>query len=251
MSEDDEDDDAVRRYELEYMKKRRRQSEQSKNSEREQENTSGGKPSAAGPSNALSTSPAPAAGTGDCNAHHSSPKRVDDEAAKKLERQRQKNRERKHRRKEKKAMAAEAKKERAGRAKEEAEAVRKRKREEEAERRSRREGGGLDWKTCRLGVRFADVVEGRGPKVQDRKRVHVKYVLRAKPRTGKILDSSSDFSFRLGKGEVIRGWDIGLIGMRQGGVRHLVVPPGAGYGSKNIGAGSGADLFFEVTLLSC
>ena len=55
----------------------------------------------------------------------------------------------------------------------------------------------------------------------------------------------------MGKGEVIPGWEIGLLRMRQGGTRHLIVPPGAGYGNRNIGAGSGALLYFEITLLSC
>jgi FKBP-type peptidyl-prolyl cis-trans isomerase len=53
----------------------------------------------------------------------------------------------------------------------------------------------------------------------------------------------------LGKGEVISGWDIGLEGMKVGGVRRLIVPSGAGYGNKDVGAGRGADLYFEVELL--
>ena len=52
-------------------------------------------------------------------------------------------------------------------------------------------------------------------------------------------------------GEVIEGWEIGLQGMKQGGIRHIIVPPKAGYGTKDIGAGVGATLYFEVTLLKC
>jgi len=173
---------------------------------------------------------------------------------KKIERQRQKVQERKQRRKEKKAAAAATETNRTRLVKEAAEAEKNRKSEKEVTARQKKQlvgSGVLHWKTRQQGVRFADLVVGKGPVVQDRKKVHVKYTLRAKPRTGKVLDSSNRFSFRLGKGEVVRGWDIGLVGMRQGGVRHLVVPPGAGYGSKNVGAGSGADLFFEVTMLSC
>mmetsp|Transcript_20 Transcript_20/g.26 ORF Transcript_20/g.26 Transcript_20/m.26 type:complete len:194 (-) Transcript_20:61-642(-) len=103
----------------------------------------------------------------------------------------------------------------------------------------------------RKGVKFSDIIIGKGPQVRDRKKVRVRYKLRAKSKVGKILDSNENFGFRLGKGEVIQGWDVGLEGMRQGGVRHLIVPPGAGYGRKDVGAGSGADLYFEVTLLSC
>lgn len=103
----------------------------------------------------------------------------------------------------------------------------------------------------RKGVKYLDIIVGNGPHVRDRKKVRVKYTLRSKSKAGKVLDSSDNFGFRLGKGEVIEGWDIGLEGMRQGGLRHLVIPPEAGYGRKDIGAGPGADLYFEITLLSC
>ena len=55
----------------------------------------------------------------------------------------------------------------------------------------------------------------------------------------------------MGKGEVIQGWEIGLQGMRVGGIRHLIVPPNkAGYGpTQDIGAGPGAILHFHITLL--
>lgn len=92
---------------------------------------------------------------------------------------------------------------------------------------------------------------GKGPVVQDRKKVRVAYMLRAKHRYGKILDSSQDFGFRLGRGEVIDGWDIGVQGMRRGGKRHLIVPSQAGYGNQNIGAGKGGILFFELTVIAC
>ena len=85
--------------------------------------------------------------------------------------------------------------------------------------------------------------------VEDRKKIQVQYTLRAKHRTGKILDSSEHFSFRLGRGEVIEGWDIGVQGMRSGGGRrYLMVPPDAGYGRKNVGAGVGGILFFDITV---
>lgn len=105
--------------------------------------------------------------------------------------------------------------------------------------------------SCRKGVQYQDIVLGKGPMVQDRKKIHVKYTLRKQNATGKILDSSDMFGFRIGKGEVIQGWDIGLEGMKQGGIRHLLIPPEAGYGQKDIGAGKGGMLFFKVTLLAC
>ena len=102
-----------------------------------------------------------------------------------------------------------------------------------------------------MGVKYQDLIIGKGPAVQHRKKVRVSYTLRAKSHTtGKILDSSANFGFRLGKGEVIKGWDIGLQDMRVGGTRRFVVPPSAGYGfNKDVGAGRGADLYFQIELL--
>jgi len=103
-----------------------------------------------------------------------------------------------------------------------------------------------------MGVRYKEVVVGTGPVLVDRKKIVCQYVLRAKNKTGKVLDTGERFSFKFGKGEVIPGWEIGLKGMRQGGKRHILVPPNAGYGkNKDIGGGKGAMLYFEVTLLQC
>lgn len=65
------------------------------------------------------------------------------------------------------------------------------------------------------------------------------------------LDRDQPFAFVLGEGDVIRGWDEGIQGMKVGGQRTLIVPPQAGYGDA--GAGSdippGATLIFDVELL--
>jgi FKBP-type peptidyl-prolyl cis-trans isomerase len=102
-----------------------------------------------------------------------------------------------------------------------------------------------------MGVKYIDILVGSGPELLDRKRVVCQYVLRAIHKTGKVVDSGDNFSFKYGKGEVIKGWEIGLKGMRQGGRRHIIVPSKAGYGMKDIGAGKGATLYFEVNLLKC
>src|SRR3989338_6085105 len=71
---------------------------------------------------------------------------------------------------------------------------------------------------------------------------------------GRVFDSSLDrnlpFSFTLGVGQVIRGWDEGLIGMRVGGKRLLTVPPEYGYGDQGVGAiPPNSTLVFMVELL--
>jgi FK506-binding nuclear protein len=104
------------------------------------------------------------------------------------------------------------------------------------------------WTTLQLGVKHKDIVVGTGNLVQNKSLVTVKYQLKG-GKFGVVLDSSKKFNFRVGKAEVIQGWDIGVMGMQEGGRRRLVVPPKAGYGAKDIGAGPGGLLHFDITVL--
>lgn len=83
------------------------------------------------------------------------------------------------------------------------------------------------------------------------KRVSVQYIGRLK--NGKVFDQTAGkktFQFRLGVGEVIKGWDRGMEGMRVGDKRKLVIPPQMGYGSSKVGPiPPNSTLFFEVELV--
>ena len=104
------------------------------------------------------------------------------------------------------------------------------------------------------GLIIENMEIGDGPEAQDYNKVVVNYT--GKLEDGSIFDSSLNpgrepFTFTLGVGSVIKGWDVGVKGMKVGGRRRLTVPPELGYGDK--GAGSvippGATLIFEVDLL--
>ena len=97
-----------------------------------------------------------------------------------------------------------------------------------------------------------ELVVGKGPEAVRGKTVEVHYT--GWLTDGKQFDSSvggPPFSFRLGAGQVIEGWDRGVAGMRVGGKRKLEIPPGLGYGARGAGGviPPNATLVFEVELL--
>jgi FK506-binding nuclear protein len=101
------------------------------------------------------------------------------------------------------------------------------------------------------GIRIEDVVVGTGKKALSGKRIKVQYVGRLKSNN-KVFDASrgKPFAFRLGRAEVIRGWDIGCEGMQVGGKRILTIPPEKAYGRSGAPPTipGNATLVFEVTL---
>jgi len=105
-----------------------------------------------------------------------------------------------------------------------------------------------------------DVVAGTGDEAVPGRRVSVHYTgwLHDPQKAdghGRKFDSSVDrgepFDFHLGGGQVIRGWDEGVAGMKVGGKRTLIIPPEMGYGSRGAGGviPPNATLVFDVELL--
>lgn len=103
------------------------------------------------------------------------------------------------------------------------------------------------------GLQFIEVVPGTGDEARAGQQVTVHYT--GWLTNGTKFDSSRDrgdpFAFALGRGQVIRGWDEGVAGMRVGGQRRLIIPPDLGYGARGAGGviPPNATLIFDVELL--
>jgi peptidylprolyl isomerase len=101
---------------------------------------------------------------------------------------------------------------------------------------------------------ITDLVEGEGEEAVAGKGVTVHYVGVALS-TGEEFDASynrgAPFQFPLGGGRVIAGWDQGVVGMKVGGRRQLVIPPHLGYGNRDLGViKPNETLIFVVDLLA-
>ena len=107
--------------------------------------------------------------------------------------------------------------------------------------------------TTASGLQYIDQVEGDGPSPNPGQTVVVHYT--GTLTNGQVFDSSVErgkpFSFKIGVGQVIKGWDEGVGSMKVGGKRQLIIPPDLGYGSRGAGGviPPNATLIFDVELL--
>ena len=103
-------------------------------------------------------------------------------------------------------------------------------------------------------MKSEEIKPGTGKAAETGKTVSVHYT--GWLTDGKEFDSSKKrgqpFKFQLGSGQVIKGWDQGVVGMKVGGVRKLIIPPQMAYGDRDVGGGlipANSTLVFEVELL--
>ncbi len=104
------------------------------------------------------------------------------------------------------------------------------------------------------GLEYVEIEAGTGKQAQAGNTVRVHYT--GKLENGKVFDSSiprgQPIEFRLGVGQVIKGWDEGIALMKEGGKAVLTIPPQLGYGARGAGGviPPNATLIFEVELVS-
>lgn len=103
------------------------------------------------------------------------------------------------------------------------------------------------------GLYYRDLTVGTGTTLASGQTVGMRYV--GSFANGEVFDSNPEpkpiFSFRLGAGQVIKGWDLGLVGMKVGGRRQLIIPPELAYGSNDYGPIPGNSvLVFTVDAIS-
>ena len=109
-----------------------------------------------------------------------------------------------------------------------------------------------EWQELKGGLLYQDLVVGDGEEARRGSQVQVHYV--GSLEDGSVFDRSRQggFAFKIGEGRVIRGWELGVAGMKVGGKRRLKIPPKLGYGARGVPGRipKKATLLFEIELLS-
>jgi FKBP-type peptidyl-prolyl cis-trans isomerase len=117
---------------------------------------------------------------------------------------------------------------------------------------AKKHAGGKKVNTTDSGLQYIDIVEGTGdsPKTGQQVQVHYTGTLENGTKFDSSVDRGQPFEFPIGVGRVIKGWDEGVMTMKVGGKRKLVIPAELGYGSRGIGPiPPNSTLIFEVELL--
>jgi peptidylprolyl isomerase len=107
--------------------------------------------------------------------------------------------------------------------------------------------------TTPSGLQYEEIQVGTGPNPQPGQQVTVHYTgwLKDGAKFDSSVDRGRPFDFTIGKGQVIKGWDEGVMSMKVGGKRRLIIPPELGYGQRGAPGAipPNATLVFEVELL--
>jgi FKBP-type peptidyl-prolyl cis-trans isomerase len=107
--------------------------------------------------------------------------------------------------------------------------------------------------TLESGLKYQDVKEGTGAEAETGKRIYVHYTgyLTDGTRFDSSISRGQPLPLTLGAGQVIKGWDLGIVGMKVGGKRKLLIPSRLGYGGPGFPPSipPNADLVFDVELL--
>ena len=109
----------------------------------------------------------------------------------------------------------------------------------------------MEWVTTESGLKYVDLVVGTGKEAANGDSVECHYTLWVADENdgpGQKIQSSKDinrtFSFKVGSRNLIKGWNEGMVGMKEGGTRRLLVPPKLGYGNRP--PQQGKNMIFEI-----
>ncbi|MFO0594333.1 MAG: FKBP-type peptidyl-prolyl cis-trans isomerase [Myxococcaceae bacterium] len=112
-------------------------------------------------------------------------------------------------------------------------------------------GVDLSASTKLAAMYFRDVTVGSGAEAKSGNLVTMRYTGWLANGTQFDSNQASGFQFQVGAGDVIQGWDLGVVGMKVGGERQLIIPPSMGYGASGNGPiPPNAILVFKVTMMS-